>query len=79
MAHLSIDLPAYTEDGALIVLSSSTSPNVVKPYCGETLEELANLHRNEGTSIAAALAELGRKGLLAPMIGELENRARRLM
>jgi hypothetical protein len=79
IGQLPVELPDYTERGAIVRLPDRHSEPVCNPYERETIEGLARERRPGGASIRAALAQLQAQDLLAPLVDELEQRAVQLM
>ena len=77
--RIPVNLPDYTENGALIHFPRPDSLLASQAYSQEGVKRRVKLHRGKGMSIAGVLAGLEREGLFAPMIEELEGWADRLM
>jgi hypothetical protein len=76
--QIPLDLPEYTEAGAIIMLSDVDQLPTTEAYDPAVFEGIVRSHQQQGTLAATALAKLHDTHLLTLTIGELERRANQL-
>jgi hypothetical protein len=76
--QIPLDLPEYTETGAIIILADADQLPITHAYDQGVFEGIVRSHQQQGTPAATALATLHDTHLLTLTIGELERRANQL-
>ena len=78
IAELPIELPDYSEEGAILRFSHTCAPASVLPYNRKTILGLVQEHCREGIPLERVVQRLHSKGLLTIMLNELERRSDQL-
>jgi hypothetical protein len=76
--QIPLDLPEYTETGAIIIVADADQLPITYAYDQGVFEDIVRSHQREGAPAATALAKLHDAHLLTFTIGELERRANQL-